>query len=332
MDRKLTRRAVIGSIVGGAVAAPFIIQHLRPKSDETPSAPPGQTKGNYDYAAEWTRRLATTNTPIKQITLQRATVGSDPGIGQEYLVRSVYASYDEGSNPRSFPEAPRYYTAAEGRVSSVSPIVNNHATLLIAADRQVVVTQHSFDQRAGDKCYLVLGSAEADYYHMGPSAPQKLPAPKVNPVCDVLGRNIWFEAPPESLERGTTWTLPETSRYSLELTCSVAGFVRVAGRDTARIEVERKLTNQEFLRYIECQMAREKKEMEGISDVDFDAEAEKRLAQARGQGTTLDFQLACCVDLRTGLALRTEITMQKQSANSPDMGHTGVFVTQAFPS
>ena len=326
MHNKVTRRIALGSIAAGLGGAALAIRAL---------------KGRYNvnvperYETEWGKYVKMFDVPIREIEGPSTfTLDLTPQIGMKYRVNYFCASYGPRSYPARYPEPPFWYTVADGQVAVVSPIVDDRPALLISIQKQLTKGRVVHGDKLGGECVVVPKNGDLDYFDVGHGVPKRVPLGKVNLPCARVAAGLMFGYPKgKALAKGTKWTTPETSSFSIELPCEIVGFAEVARRETAKIVAERQLNNQEVQHYIRRSMQRVKKiEKERGSSFDADAEMKSDLEEAIAEKSTRSFRVTGYVDLKTGLTVRHELSTTVHRPKATNSDQTMLSITQSLES
>jgi len=319
VDNKVTRRVAIGTIIGGVVAAPFVIYAW--KVSRTVKPPRGK------FQKEWADMVKTLDVPIKEIDGPSTfTLDFRPQVGMKFRAISLDAIYEEDSYLAEYPQLPEFYIISNGQVKAISPIVGNKPALLVTAEKQTVRARNYFKEEPGGECVVVpkKDNDGVDYYEAGHGAPKKIPIEKVNRACMNLGSSLAFNYPiGKTLAKGMKWTIPRTANNSQELPCEIVGFAEVAGRETAKMMVERHLNNQEIQDRINGYIQQEKEEKQRTS---WKTYLERIIKEER----TEIIYITSYVDLKTGLNVRYEWKYMTHIPKEPKKDSTYIIISQVL--
>ena len=352
MDKKkVTRRAVIGTAIGTLAVSPFIIRALRERYDvELPESeweevplPPGMVVGeNPDYGNEWKRDLRTVNIPVKAISGPSTyTLNYKPEVGSNNRLVLFNAAYSEqGMHPTTFPELPTFYVFVDGLITAVPPIVDDKPTLSISEAMIATKSRMVNGGESSGSCIVVMDNATFDYYQIEQGSPRKVSKAKVSPACSVVGSQLAFDYPKgKPLSRGAKWTLTNTALKNglvisdkIDLNCEVVGFAEVAGRQTVKMQAEKRLTSQAYADVVAATGGTGPEEAALRSSVAEDSEQKiakvQRLVNGKGEssraeqilreGISKKIHLVSYVDLKTGVPARRELTQALHNSKHPD--------------
>jgi hypothetical protein len=321
MSRKVTRRVMIGSAVVGLGGAPLVFHILKGRYQPEPLTDA--------YDKEWHSDLATTQVSIKKTEGPSVVVvNHKQTVGREYRAVSLSASYDANSHPAVYPQPPHFYILTNGRLVTISPILDDARSLSLRADNRIHKSRSLRRETRGAECVLVLGNDGVQFFEKDESgSPQRLPGLKVNLPCAELGTWLAFDFPKQqTLRVGMEWTAPETSPDSPGWPCTIVGYAEVAGRPTVEILTKRPLNTQQVVQYIKRNGEELKKSMAGQDRVaDVDKATQHAMDRAIKEGESQTHQVTRYIDLQTGITLRQEYkstihVLQTPSSNKETIG------------
>lgn len=325
---KVTRRIAIGSIAGGIAATPFVLRAL--KGRYPTSAPSSQ-----EYEKEWEEMVRMLSVPIQETPDRTSCVLKIKAYeGMSFRVLHVFADYEESSRASTYPQSPDFYITSDGTLTSVSPVVAHAPALLLSANRNATHCRiaPTTDEPAAEYI-LVPNDGYYDFYQPGASRPTILPLGKIDLTCLLIADSISRFLPKgEELVLGTKWVVPETSSYCVELPFEIAGFAKLAGRESVKIVAERHLDNQEVQHYVACSLQREQRiEKEAGRRFDADEKLKSRVRAVIDRNKTMTFSVSRYVDVETGLVVRQELTIGSRFSK-PDATQTCAVITQLLAS
>jgi hypothetical protein len=337
MDKKVTRRVALGTVavgLGSAVAAPYIISAL--KGSYKANSPVG---GRYEK--EWESVVKMLSIPIQETSgPETFTLDYMPQTGTEFRMIAINASYGVRPNPEEYPAAPLSFETTAGKVALISAIEDSKPTLSIKADNTITKAKYLTrpEEQTGGECIAVLKDDSIDgmnLFKMIRGAPKKLSLSEVNYGCLMIARGLKCNYPMgKALAKGVKWIIPETSDNCVELPCKIVGFAKVAGRDTAKIQAERQLTNsQDIERYLTLLMKRNI-ELEKAQNSNFDVEAfmKRNIKQAIKDEWTQSFLIIAYIDLQTGIPIRQQSKTVTYLHKGKKKDTSGISITQLLES
>lgn len=326
--KKVTRRSVIGTAVGGIAAAPFIIHALRGRYQA--DVPLGE------YGTEWAKQVKMTDVPIREADGPSPfTLDCTPQVGEAFRVVSLSASYDEHTYPAKYPQTPYWYTVTNGHVAAVSPIVDAKPALAIDAGPHVTRSQMHSAEEPGGKCILVPSHDGNDYFVMRHEKPEPVKESGLGFARATIAKSLTFNYPRgESLAIGQSWTIPESGGFGFAVPCVVDRFSQVAGRETAKVMASRELSNEEVRQAVVNQTDELTQVMSETRGPGFDATSAVKsyLDQIVEDERTQALRITAYLDLKTGIAVRQEHAMTTHFPKEHRRDQTHIAVVQMFES
>jgi len=322
MDKKMTRRVALGTIIGGVAAAPFVYYALKSRYEVKPLRP--------KFQKAWANVIKMFDVPIKEHSGPATfTLNYKPHIGAKFRVISLYTFYNERSYPAEYPQAPQIYTFTNGQVTVISPIVKDMPALLIRADNQTRNGRDYHSVELGGECVVEprKDSDEIDYFEAGHGTPQKIPTEKVNFACMDLASGLMSYYPKgKALTKGMKWSVPKTSDYPFEdQPYEIVGFTNVAGIETIKIVYEGQWSNPEIQDRLNWRIKQAKEENDRTRLKQF-------LKSIIEDEQTRVSHSAAYIDLKTGLNVRQEWRMTVHKPKAPKTDQISIGISQVLES
>jgi hypothetical protein len=226
-EKKISRRAVLGTAIAGVAGATAIVHVLRNKYETV--LPPGH------YESDWEAVLKMIEIPIEVIDgPPSVTLRFNPPMSAPTRLVCVHAGYED--SPASYPSLPDYYSFTEGRVTGTSPVIDNRPAMLISVTKSIDRGSAFQKEDPSAEGILVVRNGAYDIYKTEAGFPKIVPAGKVANGCAALATSVFFPLPEgKELAKGAKWTIPATSHFGVELACEVAGFAEITGRNTVKM-------------------------------------------------------------------------------------------------
>jgi hypothetical protein len=320
MDKKVTRRAAIGSIIGGMVAAPVAYYFLKGRDTAKPQG---------KFEREWADIVKIFDLPIKEIDGPTSfTLDYKPQVGTKYRVISLLAGYGGNAHLAEYPQLPEIYFITTGQITGMSQTIENRQPILVNAEKHKTRRKDYFKEEPGAICMVVprKDSNGMDYFEVAQGAPKKIPFKKVNSACMDLASGLAIDYPKrKELVKGMKWKIPRTSDSYYEYPCEIIGFAEVAGKETVKITIEKNLSNQDMLEWISWGIQQEKEEKERESWKEYQKIVVK-------EEQTRAIQIISYVDMKMGLNVRYEWKSTTRAAKEPEKDTNTIRITQMFES
>jgi hypothetical protein len=325
MDQKVTRRAAIGTIIGGVVAAPVAYYFLKGGDTVKPPGP--------KFQKAWSKSVKMFDIPVNEISgPSTITLDCRPRVGAKYRMISLLAFNDSRSYPAEYPQPPLAYIFTDAQIAAISPIVPGRPALLIRAEKQIFRRRDSDNTIPGGECVVVprKDNGGLDYFEPGQGAPKKILLEKVNWACRTFGSYLTFNYPKgKAMAKGEKWTIPRAlesaiptfSDYPVELPCEIVGFAKIEGWETMKINVERHCDNKEIQEMLNWQIQQTKNEEERKWLKEY-------LQRVVDDERSDEFHITSYVDLKTGLNVRYEERLTSHIPKAPNDGPKDVFISQ----
>jgi len=303
MDKKLTRRVVLGTAVAGLVVAPFVIRSFR-RNNSLISA----------YEKWWYSRLAQTKTKIVHEggPASFKIVRKVPN-NASYRLLSLGAVYSEiGPFDRVFTELPSTYLFVRGKYDT-------------SHERGGVALHGHFDEIStvapgGDDPLFMPGSCTLLYdEHLLIGGKDQREGSE--PLQRTLRNLIWLYVPlKEEYQIGERWTVddPSLSFAGVPWLCEFKGYANVGGISTVLIQCEAHSDSQALMKYHEEMMLTEAKKDPENSPQDIKDIEEKVKHQVNEMQEERNIVLKTYLDLETGLVVRSEGLSDTKFADDPD--------------
>jgi hypothetical protein len=322
MNNKITRRVALGSVAGGLAAGALVIRALKGPF-KLERLPPSK------YEQDWDADLKTTQVPVTRAD-DRSSVAVQHGlqVGQVFAVVSLSASYDAQSGPAQYPQAPHFYTITSGRLTAISPVVDDARSWSITAEDRLHKSRAFRKKIAGGQCLVALENDGAHFFEVGQALPRRIPDREVNPACAELGTWLDFELPRKAaLSVGTKWVGQEPTTDSVPWQFSIVGFVEIAGRRAVEVLAQREFNGQDIAESVK-RKARLLKESMAIKNVDLDEAVRLAVEKALKNGETQTHHLTRYIDLQTGVTLRREFKSTTHSFRAPSLNRETIAIDQ----
>lgn len=297
LRNKVTRRVALGSIAGGLAGTALVLRALKGRynTDVTNEGKP---------LMEWGKYVKLLDVPIKQIDgPAKFMLDYKLQVGMKYRIIHLVPSYAECPTVAKYPEQPSLFIATNGSVVVGPPIVDDRPALQIIADKRKSYLHGAFHEFPGGECIAVPNGA-IEYFRSRHGLPKRLRIDEVGMACKLLASSIILNYPKGKMLRvGTDWTIPESDSCSIDLPCKIVGFADVAGIETAKVIGERSLNSDEYRKSIIRAVELLEKQRVGDNIVKT---MKSRVEQIANEERAIEHHIACYVDLKTGLVVRSE--------------------------
>jgi hypothetical protein len=322
MDKKVTRRVAIGTIIGGVVAAPVAYYFLKGGETAKPSGP--------KYQKAWANTVKLFDVPIKEIDGPATfTLNYRPKVGEKFRMISLYASYNERSYPDEYPEPPYIYDFTSGQVTAITSIVKDMPALLIRAEKQTSNGRDYHKDEPCGECIVVprKDNDDVEYFEAGQGTPKKIPLEKVNYACMNLAVGLTCYYPKgKALTKGMKWSYPKTADYPFEeAPYEIAGFANVAGKETVKIVVDGHNNNQEIQDRINWRIGQSKEEKERT-------DLKRYLKSVIEDEQTREYHSTVYIEMKTGFNVRQEWRGTTHKPKAPKTDQISISINQALES
>jgi hypothetical protein len=235
MNKKITRRAVLGTVIGGLAVAPFVVHHFR--KPKLPSSA---------FAKNWERVLSKTNIPIKKIEGVKSFVtGFNLTEGMHFDYQTLFVNQIEGRVVENLsPDLlPQFFFEIEGKVAVQDFLPAYKLCFDVAVDKNIVF--QSSNRTVNDETgrnYL-LGANENSIISVALDKKnfQTMPIYDLPRPCSALISLLNSQCSKSDTHKlGDRWeTLRGENGYEYPLTCEIVGFAEVANRKTFELSISR---------------------------------------------------------------------------------------------
>jgi hypothetical protein len=234
MNKKITRRVALGTVIGGLVAAPFVASYFhKPK---LPSSA---------FAKNWERVLAKTNIPIKKIEGAKSfATGFNLTTGMRFDYQTLSVNQIEGRVVEKLsPDLlPQFFFEIEGKVTTQDFSPDYKFCFDVAVDKNIVFKSDKMVNDETGRNYL-LGANESSILSVALDKKnfQTMPIYDLPQSCFTL-INLLNSPCSQSDTRqlGDRWETPRGENgYEYPLTCEIIGFAEIANRKTFELSLSR---------------------------------------------------------------------------------------------
>ncbi|GHT09740.1 hypothetical protein FACS1894170_00820 [Planctomycetales bacterium] len=232
MDKRITRRVVLGTVIGGLVAAPFIMRSLK-KQHKLPES---------EFAKEWRRALKESSLPVKDILHPNPfSTRFHLDEGRKLTFHNLSVNFCEGDivESPSGETLPQWFSENESDFL-VTKCSQNKVELDVTVDKSLVFR---LDKGANDKSVerfsLVIDGGAVSSVAINGGESTRMPVFDLPGSCTAVISALYNQCPErESCKLGDSWQTPAIANgYEYPLTCSVVNFVEVNGRDAFELAV-----------------------------------------------------------------------------------------------
>ncbi|MDR2441577.1 MAG: hypothetical protein LBE12_19620 [Planctomycetaceae bacterium] len=250
MNKKITRRVVLGTVIGGLVAAPFVVSHFRHKEQITD-----------EFAEEWKRLVISADAPI--VALSKDSIKISDVLPPTNKVDFIsLAGFYQGTAPQVMPKKitdivaliPDHFMVKEGSFESTDTLVFGNTI----TNRQV------FRGRKQD--------AQVGIWEIDKKKLIALNLPKE--VGENIPAGLFMELPQKTLQVGGTWKAGNPFFPTIIIDHTIESVMAVDGVETIAIILHSDSQDMSSMKNdIDKQRMSERLQKRGLSKTEADESA-----------------------------------------------------------
>lgn len=288
MDKKVTRRAVLGTVLAGLVASPFAIRHLRSRNEGVFSS----------HDEDWVSALRRFEVIYGSYSgPETFDLPFDPCVNTGIKAEFLNSNGQCGRGIPSETVTASWFSHASGTIApreyggkTVFQITANPSSIAFQSAPNESASGGSFSivTREGFFDHLILSDGSVKNVNDIMGHPMSLP-PASHDYLSVFV----FDIPERSnLRVGSKWTIPAGGLYQYDFPCEIVGLLTVSGRSAVRI-----------LSRVVQETFRNNPMLEILPETEEYAEIRKALENS---GIRENVVVNTFVDMETGLVMRRE--------------------------
>ncbi|MDR1492004.1 MAG: hypothetical protein LBT05_04705 [Planctomycetaceae bacterium] len=230
MDSKFTRRAVLGTIIGGLTVTPFIVRYVKSKNRNT------ELTSDYSiYCDEWNNCLKKVYYSEKKINnLKEFQISPEILPNKEYQVLALTAQFGSKQCEISKETIPDWFDFIVGSAKQYKNISDQ--MILRGINYKNFYPGNVHEKKCGTRTVIKNDKG----FTLDNNTGEKFDA-----SCFSLFPALYYDYPQsEKLFLEKQWDIPKGSIYSFPTKNKIVGFFEVAGCKTFKIHVTGKNTSQ----------------------------------------------------------------------------------------